>query len=57
MAKKTPKKYLIKDQVILDEIYTLVKPTFDTKKLKLCIEKFVHKNHDSLYDYAPVDRI
>ena len=57
MAKKTPKKYLIKDQVIVDEIYTLVKPTFDEKKLKLCIEKFVHKNHDSLYDYAPVDRI
>ena len=57
MAKKTPKKYLIRDQVILDEIYTMVKPNFDAKKLKLCIERFVHKNHDSLYDYAPVDRI
>ena len=44
-------------QVILDEIYTMVKPNFDAKKLKLCIERFVHKNHDSLYDYAPVDRI
>ena len=35
MAKKTPKKYLIRDQVILDEIYTMVKPNFDAKKLKL----------------------
>ena len=59
MATRTPKKYLIEDQVIIDEIYPLVDATMSkrTSNLKSCIERFVHKRHDSLYDYAPVDRI
>ena len=59
MATRTPKKYLIEDQVIVDEIYPLVDATMGkrTSNLKSCIERFVHKRHDSLYDYAPVDRI
>ena len=58
MAKK-PKQYLIEDQVIVDEIYPLVDATMARKSssLKACIERFIHKRHDALYDYAPVDRI
>lgn len=56
---KSPKKYLIKDTIIIDNIYTLVEKSMKTKSssLKSCIERFIHKRHDSLYDYAPVDRI
>lgn len=56
---KTSKRYLIEDRVILDKIYSLVDPHIEKKitALKLCIERFVHKRHDALYDYAPVDRI
>ena len=45
MATRTPKKYLIEDQVIIDEIYPLVEATMDkrTSNLKSCIERFVHK--------------
>ena len=58
MATRTPKKYLIEDQIIIDEIYPLVDATMSkrTSNLKSCIERFIHKRHDSLYDYAPVDR-
>lgn len=56
---KTPKQYLIEDQVILDNIYPLAKEHMEKKlpALKSCIERFVHRRHDVLYDYAPVDRI
>ena len=59
MATRTPKKYLIEDQVIIDEIYPLVDATMSkrTSNLKSCIERFVHKRHDALYEYAPDDRI
>lgn len=56
---KSPKQYLIEDQVIVDKIYPLVQATVSkrTTSLKSCIERFIHKRHDVLYDYAPVDRI
>lgn len=56
---KKPKQYLIEDQVIVENIYSLVDETMGRKStaLKSCIERFVHKRQDSLYDYAPVDRI
>ena len=59
MPRRAPKQYLIEDQVIVEEIYPLVDSTMSRKStaLKSCIERFVHKRHDSLYDYAPVDRI
>ena len=59
MPKRAPKQYLIEDQIIVEEIYPLVDATLSRKTttLKSCIERFIHKRHDSLYDYAPVDRI
>ena len=59
MPKRAPKQYLIEDQIIVEEIYPLVDTTLSKKTtaLKSCIERFIHKRHDSLYDYAPVDRI
>lgn len=59
MATRKPKQYLIEDQVVIDNIYPLVDSSIKNKTaaLKSCIERFVHKRHDSLYDYAPVDRI
>ena len=62
MAKSLSKKYIIKDTVIVDNIYKKVSDSFDndkqaTNRLKACIGKFMHDRHDELYDYAPVDRI
>lgn len=59
MPRRAPKQYLIEDQIIVEEIYPLVDATLSKKTtaLKSCIERFIHKRHDSLYDYAPVDRI
>lgn len=61
MAKNT-KKYLIKDTVIIDEIYPLVESAIDGSNktfndIKAAIQKFVHNRHAQLYDYAPIDRI
>lgn len=59
MAKRAPKKYLIEDQVVVENIYPLVEENMKNKTtaLKSCIERFVHKRQDALYDYAPIDRI
>lgn len=59
MATKTPKKYLIEDTVIVDEIYSIVESVAKNKlsSIKSCIERYIQKRHKSLYDYAPVDRI
>lgn len=56
---KKPKQYLIEDQIIVENIYPLVDETMGRKStaLKSCIERFIHRRQDSLYDYAPVDRI
>ena len=56
---KKPKQYLIQDQIIVENIYPLVDETMGKKSiaLKSCIERFIHRRQDSLYDYAPVDRI
>ena len=56
---RTPKKYLIQDQIILEDIYSKVNEVIEHKlsALKSCIERFVHKRQEELYDYAPVERI
>lgn len=56
---KKPKKYILEDQVILDNIYPMVDATIGRKStaLKSCIERFIHARQKVLYDYAPVDRI
>lgn len=56
---KSAKKYLLQDKVILNDIYSKIEESFERKinALKSCIERFVHKRQDVLYDYAPVDRI
>lgn len=58
---KVPKKYLIEDEIIINDIYPLIQEGFKKRTsingLKSCIERFVHKRHNSLYDYAPIDRI
>ena len=59
MAKAKTKQYLIKDEIIIDEIYPIAADRLKTKSnaFKKCIERFIQSRHDSLYDYAPVDRI
>lgn len=56
---RTPKKYLIQDQIILEDIYSKVNEVIEHKlsALKSCIERFVHRRQEELYDYAPVERI
>ena len=59
MPKSSKKQYLIEDTVVIDKIYPLVDASLKTKvpALKACIERFIHSRQQSLYDYAPVDRI
>lgn len=54
-----PKKYLIEDQIVVEKIYPLVEAHMSRKvtSLKSCIERFMHRRHNELYDYAPVNRI
>lgn len=57
---KSPKKYLIQDSTIVDEIYPLIEQSTKNGRLtnvKSCIQKFIQTRHKELYDYAPVDRI
>ena len=57
---KSPKKYLIQDSIMIDEIYPIVEKQIKAGKInsiKSCIQKFIQTRHKELYDYAPVDRI
>ena len=56
---KKPKKYEIQDTVIVDQIYSKVAEVASKNKsnIKKCIENFIHRRHEQLYDYAPIDRI
>ena len=57
---KSPKKYLIEDSIMIDEIYPIVEQSAKAGKInsvKSCIQKFIQTRHKELYDYAPVDRI
>lgn len=59
MAAKPSDRDAIEYTVINDRVYPLVEKVFPSKipALKRCIERFVHKRHKDLYDYAPVDRM
>ncbi len=57
---KSPKKYLIEDSIMIDEIYPIVEQSAKAGKInsvKSCIQKFIQTRHKELYDYAPIDRI
>lgn len=57
---KSPKKYLIEDSIMIDEIYPIIEQSAKAGKInsvKSCIQKFIQTRHKELYDYAPVDRI
>lgn len=44
---------------LLTNIYPVIQGSMGTRKgqYRSCVERFVHKYHTQLYDYAPVDRI
>ena len=45
--------------MICDEIYPIVEKAITNNKRAYfnCVGRFVHKNHEQLYDYAPINRI
>lgn len=59
MAKKASKQYVLEDRVILNNIYSEVDSKMKSRipALKECINRFINKRYDSIYDYAPMDRI
>lgn len=57
---KTPKKYIIQDSIMIDEIYPIIEKQAKSGRIsnvKSCIQKFIQTRHKELYDYAPIDRI
>lgn len=49
----------VNDRLLMEKIYPLVEKAISKRKsqYKLAVSRFIHKNHDQLYDYAPVERI
>lgn len=53
------RKKTVSDSLITDNIFPLVTKSLSSSinSYKNCVGRFIHKNHDQLYDYAPIDRI
>lgn len=45
--------------IICDEIYPIIEKAIktNTRAYFNCVARFIHKNHEQLYDYAPINRI